>query len=99
MSTSGKKKDPEFAAAVLKLSFIQRSQEQSPHFVEIYRGVLRDLKLSEEQVDRYLEANYAKVEEALEAGLRESSGPGNPRTAKSKEGEAADGAAESDEDP
>lgn len=60
-----KKKDPLFAAAVLKLTYVRRQEEQSPHFATIYQGVLRDLKLTDEEVDAYLEKNRARVEEAL----------------------------------
>lgn len=65
MSDSNKKKDPLFGAAVLKLTFIRRSEEQSPHFSTIYEGVLRDLGVTDADVDAYLEKNRALVEAAL----------------------------------
>lgn len=65
LSEAKRKKDPLFAAAVLKLTFVRRQEEQSPHFATIYQGVLRDLGVSAEEVDAYLESNLAKVEEAL----------------------------------
>lgn len=70
-----KKKDPKFAAAVLKLTFSQRGQEQSAQFLEIYRGVLRDLNLSEEQVDNYLEAHFDEVLGAVNSREKSSGGP------------------------
>jgi hypothetical protein len=68
--TPRKRKDPIFGAAVLKLLFRSRHDEQSPQYLEIYRGVLRDLSLTDEEVERYLEANRPAVEEAIRARLR-----------------------------
>jgi len=56
-----KGKDPLFAAAVLKLSFRLANNESSPAFRFVYDGVLRDLKLEDEAVERYLAENYERV--------------------------------------
>ncbi len=55
------KKDPLFSAAVLKLSFRLANNEKSPGYKFVYEGVLRDLKLEDAAVERYLEENYEKV--------------------------------------
>lgn len=62
-----RKRDPLFGAAVLKLTFQRRKDEQSPQFRAIYEGVLRDLKLTDEAVDAYLEEHLEDVEAALGA--------------------------------
>jgi hypothetical protein len=56
-----KKRDPLFAAAVLKLSFRLASNESLPAFKGIYEGVLRDLKLEDSVVEQYLADHYEQV--------------------------------------
>ncbi|MBI5548107.1 MAG: hypothetical protein HY901_29860 [Deltaproteobacteria bacterium] len=56
-----KKRDPLFAAAVLKLSFRLANNEQTPAFKFVYEGVLRDLKVEDQAVEQYLADNYEKV--------------------------------------
>lgn len=53
-----------FGAAVLKMSFRLRGDEGSPAFQGIYPGVLRDLELEDEAVERYIAENRAAVEAA-----------------------------------
>jgi hypothetical protein len=57
-------KDRLFGAAVLKMSFRLRGDELSPAFKGIYPGVLRDLELEDEAVEKYIEENRAAVEAA-----------------------------------
>jgi hypothetical protein len=57
-------KDRLFGAAVLKMSFRLRGAEGSPAFTGIYPGVLRDLELEDETVERYIEEHRAEVEAA-----------------------------------
>lgn len=57
-------KDKLFGAAVLKMSFRLRGDEQSPAFKFVYPGVLRDLELSDEQVEAYIAQNKDAVERA-----------------------------------
>lgn len=66
-ATSRKKRDPIFAAAVLKLTFQRRHDEQSPQFKSIYDGVIRDLGVSDADVDVFLAAHRTEVEEAIRA--------------------------------
>ena len=65
-----KQKDPMFAAAVLKLSFRLGESEKSPAFKFVYDGVLRDFKLGDEDVERYLEQNYERVLKAARGKAR-----------------------------
>lgn len=53
-----------FGAAVLKTSFRLRDALDSPAFKGIYPGVLRDLELTDADVDAYIEANRDAVEKA-----------------------------------
>ena len=53
-----------FGAAVLKMSFRLRGAEGSPAFAGIYPGVLRDLVLEDEAVERYIEEHRSEVEAA-----------------------------------
>lgn len=57
-------KDKLWGAAVLKMSFLLRGDAQSPAFRGIFPGVLRDLELTEADVDRYIDAHRADVEKA-----------------------------------
>lgn len=53
-----------FGAAVLKMSFRLRGAEGSAAFTGIYPGVLRDLQLDDEAVERYIEEHRNQVEAA-----------------------------------
>ena len=53
-----------FGAAVLKLSFRLRGAEGSSAFGGIYPGVLRDLELEDEAVERFIEEHRVEVEAA-----------------------------------
>lgn len=73
--TVSEKRDPLFGAAVLKLTFLRRKDEQSPQFRAIYEGVLRDLNVTDEQVDAFLDANLERVESAIRARERGEPSP------------------------
>jgi hypothetical protein len=53
-----------FGAAVLKMSFRLRGAEDSPAFTGIYPGVLRDLKVEDEAVERFIQEHRSEVEAA-----------------------------------
>ena len=53
-----------FGAAVLKMSFHLRGQADAPAFTGIFPGVLRDLDLTEAEVDAYIEQHRERVEAA-----------------------------------
>jgi hypothetical protein len=57
-------KDKLFGAAVLKMSFRLRGNEDSPAFKGIYPGVLRDLGLEDAQVEAFIRENREAVEKA-----------------------------------
>jgi len=57
-------KDRLFGAAVLKMSFRLRGDELSPAFKGIYPGVLRDLELEDEAVEKYIQEHRGAVEAA-----------------------------------
>ena len=54
-------KDKLFGAAVLKMSFRLRGDEDSPAFQFVYPGVLRDLELSDDAVEKYIASNQDAV--------------------------------------
>ena len=58
------KRDPLFGAAVLKVSFRQRGDDSSDAFRRVYEGVLRDLGVTDEDVETYLADHRAEVEQA-----------------------------------
>jgi hypothetical protein len=68
-----KAKDPLLGAAVLKMSFRLRGEENSAAYRFLYEGLLRDLKLTDAQVDEYLKANLEKVQKAVR-GLERGGG-------------------------
>ncbi len=54
-----------FSAAVLRRSFELRGEEHKEAFLFVYRGVLRDLGLDEEEVEEFLRRRRSEVEAAL----------------------------------
>ncbi|MCI0571633.1 MAG: hypothetical protein L0Y66_12850 [Myxococcaceae bacterium] len=61
-------KDKVFTAAVLKMSFRLRGDEQSPAYLGVYPGVLRDLELDDAEVEQYIDDNRDAVEAAARGG-------------------------------
>lgn len=59
------RRDPLFGAAVLKLSFSLRGPGAIEAFRFVFEGVLRDLEITEEDVDRYLAEHREEVEAAV----------------------------------
>ena len=57
-------KDKLYGAAVVKMSFRLRGDEDSPAFKFVYPGVLRDLELEDAAVERYIDENREAVERA-----------------------------------
>lgn len=62
------RRDPLFVAAVLKLSFVSRGEAAIAGWQSVYEGVLRDLALTDADVDAYLHAHRAEVEAAVASG-------------------------------
>lgn len=57
-------KDKLFGAAVLKMSFRLRGNEDTPAFRFMFPGVLRDLELEDAAVEKYITENYDAVVKA-----------------------------------
>jgi hypothetical protein len=55
-------KDPRFGAAMLKVAFL--TDGPAPGYREIFEGTLRDLGLTEAEVDRYIAEHKTEIEEA-----------------------------------
>ena len=66
-------KDKLFGAAVLKMSFRLRGNEETPAFRFMFPGVLRDLGLTDEDVERYISENRDAVEKAARGHEEEPS--------------------------
>lgn len=63
---SGKpRRNPLLGAAVLKALLRRRAGDDLVKTQALYEGILRDLDLTEEQVDRYLAEHGDEVEEAI----------------------------------
>jgi hypothetical protein len=63
---SGKpRRNPLLGAAVLKALLLRRGGEERKKTESLYQGILRDLDLTDEDVDRYLAEHRPEVEEAI----------------------------------
>ena len=60
-----KAKDPVEGAALLRLPFSARGELEDPNFRAIYRGVLEDLGLTDEQVCEYIAGHKVQLVERL----------------------------------
>lgn len=58
-----------FGAAVLKASFALRGQLDAPAFKGVFPGVLRDLGLTDAEVDAYIEQHRETVETAARGAV------------------------------
>lgn len=63
-------RDPLFGAAVLKLSFLLKGEADQPGFRVVYFGTLKELGLTNGQVDEYITAHRAELEEHIRRGPR-----------------------------
>lgn len=61
-------KDALFGAAVLKLTFTRKEMLNTPGFTFVYNGTLRELGVTDAQVDRYIK----KHREALISHIEQS---------------------------
>ena len=60
-------RDPLFGAAVLKLSFLLKGIADQPGFRVVYFGTLKELGLTDQQVNNYIEAHRAELEAHVRA--------------------------------
>jgi hypothetical protein len=58
-----------FSAAVLKMAFMMNRDEQSEGFKFVYAGTLRDLGVTDEEVEAYLKTHQEEVEAAVRGKL------------------------------
>ncbi len=59
------RRNPLLGAAVLKALLLRRAGDDQGKTKALYEGILRDLGLADEQVDRYLVEHSEEVEEAI----------------------------------
>lgn len=59
------RKNPLFGAAVMKLSFQERTESTGDSYRMVYEGVLRDLGITDEEVEQYLADHREEVERAV----------------------------------
>lgn len=59
------KKERLFAAAVVRRSFELQARDHQAGFQFVYEGVLRDLGLDEDEVERYLAEHHDAIEVAV----------------------------------
>jgi hypothetical protein len=71
--TGKTRKNPILGAAVLKALLQRRKGDDQAKTQTLYEGVLRDLDLTDEQVDKYLSEHAAEVEEAIRSHGRRGS--------------------------
>jgi len=72
-STGKPRKNPILGAAVLKALLQRRKGDDQAKTQTLYEGVLRDLDLTDEQVEKYLAEHAAEVEEAIRSHGRRGS--------------------------
>jgi len=63
-------RDPLFGAAVLKLSFLLKGTADQPGFRVVYFGTLKELGLTNSQVDAYIEEHREALEEHIRKGTK-----------------------------
>jgi hypothetical protein len=58
-------RNPLDGAALVKLTGVLQGKEDDPHFRFIYRGVLKDLGLTDAEVDRHIDAHRDRLHAIL----------------------------------
>jgi hypothetical protein len=61
-------RDPLRGAAILKLSFLLRGMADEPGFRVVYFGTLRELGLTDAEVERYIAIHRQDLEARIAAG-------------------------------
>ncbi|MBI5490815.1 MAG: hypothetical protein HY905_26010 [Deltaproteobacteria bacterium] len=57
--------DPLDGAALLKLTFVLQGKQEDPGFRYVYRGVLKDLGLDDDAVERHIAAHRDRLRAIL----------------------------------
>lgn len=70
MTGNDKTSDPLFGAAILKLSMVKRGMGEEPGFRVVYAGTLRELGLSDKDVDEYIAAHRERLEAHIRQNVR-----------------------------
>jgi hypothetical protein len=68
----GEPRDPLFGAAVLKLSMAKQGMISEPGFRVVYSGTLRELGVTDEQVEAYIAEHRERLEAHIERRPRET---------------------------
>jgi hypothetical protein len=55
-------RDPLFGAAILKLSFLLKDKADQPGFRVVYYGTLKELGLTNSQIDAYIAQHRTELE-------------------------------------
>jgi hypothetical protein len=58
-------RDPLYGAAILKLSFLLKGKADEPGFRVVYFGTLKELGLTNSQVDAYIAEHRSRLEAAI----------------------------------
>jgi hypothetical protein len=58
-------RDPLYGAAILKLSFLLKGKADEPGFRVVYFGTLKELGLTNSQVDAYIAEHRQRLEAAI----------------------------------
>ncbi len=57
----GEKEDALFGAAVLKVSMVQKGLGDTPGFRVVYMGTIKDLGVSDDEVNTYIDAHRQEI--------------------------------------
>jgi len=68
-----KRRNPLLGAAVLKALLQRRAGDDRKKTTSLYEGILRDLGVTDEQVEKYLSEHAEEVEEAIRGHGRRGS--------------------------
>ena len=63
--SSKPRRNPLLGAAVLKALLVRRNGDAARPTLALYQGVLRDLKLTDEEVESFLAEHEQEVEQAI----------------------------------
>ncbi|MBW2276767.1 MAG: hypothetical protein JRF63_04700 [Deltaproteobacteria bacterium] len=58
-------RDPLYGAAILKLSFLLRGKTDEPGFRVVYYGTLKELGLTNSEVNAYIATNRAQLQAVI----------------------------------
>ena len=62
----GEKQRALFSAAVLKVSMVQKGLGDAPGFRVVYMGTIKDLGVTDDEVNAYIEGHYQEIVRHIE---------------------------------